>query len=238
MLKERPVEPTRAQAYQRRIAELEAQLRQRDERIAALERDVAQLAQKIAQLSKNSSNSSKPPSSDIIKPPAPQGKHTKGRRGIGGQPGHPKHERASFPPDQSNRVQEHVLDACPGCGGRLKRLPKPPRTIQQAEILERPVTIVEHRGVRYWCRRCRQEHTAPLPRPVVKGGWAGPRLTALVAYRKGVCHASFSTIGQFLLDVLQLPISRGALAKLIRKASAALAAAHEELRVCCHSNPA
>jgi phage shock protein A len=47
MLKERPVEPTREQAYQRRIAELEAQLRQRDERIAALERQVAQLAQKI-----------------------------------------------------------------------------------------------------------------------------------------------------------------------------------------------
>jgi hypothetical protein len=35
-------------------------------------------------------------------------------------------------------------------------------------------------------------HYAPLPRE--KAGLAGPRLTALVAYMKGACHASFSTI--------------------------------------------
>ena len=63
------MEPTREQWYQRRIAELEAQVRQRDERIAALERQVAQLAAQVAKLSKNSSNSSKPPSSDIVNPP-------------------------------------------------------------------------------------------------------------------------------------------------------------------------
>ena len=64
------------QSYIRRIAELEKQLKQRDERIAALEKQVAELvkvnaelADKVAKLSKNSSNSSKPPSSDIVKPP-------------------------------------------------------------------------------------------------------------------------------------------------------------------------
>ncbi len=57
------MEPTREQWYQRRIGELEAQVRQRDERIAALERQVAQLSAQIAKLSKNSSNSSTPPSS-------------------------------------------------------------------------------------------------------------------------------------------------------------------------------
>ena len=62
----------------RRIAELEKQLKQRDERIAALEKQVAELIKvnaeltdKVAKLSKNSSNSSKPPSSDIVKPPKP-----------------------------------------------------------------------------------------------------------------------------------------------------------------------
>ena len=63
------------QFYIQRISELEAQLKQRDERIAALEKQVAELikvnaelADKVAKLSKNSSNSSKPPSSDIVKP--------------------------------------------------------------------------------------------------------------------------------------------------------------------------
>jgi hypothetical protein len=72
-------------------------------------------------------------------------------------------------------------------------------------------------------------HDAPMPATVAKGGLVGPNLTALVAYLKGACHASFSTICKFFLDVLQIKISRGQLAKLVRKASAALAGAYEAL---------
>ena len=54
----------------KRIAELEAQL------TAALDR-IEQLEAALAASQKNSSNSSKSPSSDIVKPPKPKGK---GRR--------------------------------------------------------------------------------------------------------------------------------------------------------------
>ena len=54
-------------------------------------------------------------------------------------------------------------------------------------------------------------------------------LTALVAYWKGVCHASFSTIRKFFRDVLELPLARGYLAKVIGKVSAALAKPYDEL---------
>jgi transposase len=54
-------------------------------------------------------------------------------------------------------------------------------------------------------------------------------LTALVAYLKGVGHASFSTIRKFLRDVAQVTISRGQLAKVIAKVSQALAETHAEL---------
>ena len=224
------MEPTRERWYRRRIAELERQLRERDERIAVLERQGTQLTEQVARLSKKSSNSSKPPSSDIVKPPKPPAPKGKRKRKIGGQPGHPKHEREPFPPDEVNRVRTYQLNCCPDCGGRLKRLRTAPRTIQQVEIIERPIQIVEHRGERYWCRHCQKEHTARLPRHVVKGGLAGPNLTALVAYLKGVCHASYSTIRKFFRDVLKLTISRGELAKLIRKAGSALAGAYQELR--------
>lgn len=56
-------------------------------RIDRLESHVAQLQDEVARLKKNSSNSSKPPSSDIVKPKGPNGR--KGKRKIGGQPGHP-----------------------------------------------------------------------------------------------------------------------------------------------------
>jgi hypothetical protein len=54
-------------------------------------------------------------------------------------------------------------------------------------------------------------------------------LTALVAFMKGVCHASFSTIRKFLRDVVRVDVSRGYLAKLIHKVSLSLAPAYAEL---------
>ena len=70
---------------------------------------------------------------------------------------------------------------------------------------------------------------APLPEAVEKAGLFGPRLTALVAFMKGVCHASFSTVRKFLRDVVRVTISRGYLAKLIAKVSESLAQAYAEL---------
>lgn len=222
------MEPTREQSYQRRIAELEAEVGQRDERIADLQRQLARLAEQVAKLSKNSSNSSKPPSSDIVKPPKPPTPPGQGKRRIGGQPGHPQHEREAFPPDQIDRTRTYEMNRCPDCGGKLKRL-RDERIIQQAEIVRQPVVITEHRAGSYQCTHCGKMHDAPMPATVTKGGLVGPNLTALVAYLKGVCHASFSTIRRFLRDVLQITISRGQLAKLIRKTSSALAGTYQEL---------
>jgi len=63
-----------------------------------------------------------PPSSDIVKPPPatrPQGK----KRRIGGQPGHPRHQRPPFPPDQIDQTRLYTLARCPDCGGPLRPAP-------------------------------------------------------------------------------------------------------------------
>jgi transposase len=191
------------------------------ERIAGLEAE-------LAKAKKNSSNSSKPPSSDMVKPPKPSAKSGKKRK-RGGQPGHPQHVRPIFPPEAVNHIQPHTLDCCPDCGGSLRLAKRPPDVLQQIEITETPTIVTEHRGLAHWCPHCRKFHYAPLPDAVVKAGLFGPRLTALVAFMKGVCHASFSTIRKFLRDVAQVDVSRGYLAKLVAKASASLAAAYAEL---------
>src|SRR5450755_4851807 len=121
------------------------QCRIRDAKIAALEEKVAhleelvtRLEQKLASSKKNSSTSSKPPSSDIVKPkpPLPDGQ----KRSIGGQPGHPKHEREPFPPEQVTHFEEHLLEACPCCGGRLRRNGHLARVVQQIDIERPPLT--------------------------------------------------------------------------------------------------
>jgi transposase len=223
------VEPTREQAYQRRIAELEAE-------VADLKVQIVRLTEQIAKLSKNSSNSSKPPSSDIVKPRKAVSS-PKNKRKIGGQPGHAKHDRVPFAPEEIDQVETHRPDRCPDCGGPVSARPKETRVVQQVELVERPVEIVEHRCEGCWCRRCRKTVYARPPQAVAKGGLLGPRLTALVGYLKGVCHASFSTIRKFFRDVLTIPISRGQLAKVIGKVSASLGNAHGELCLRLPSEP-
>jgi len=81
--------------------------------------------------------------------------------------------------------------------------------IQQVEIVRKPVQIVEHRANSYRCIHCGKTHDAAMPAKVIKCGLIGPNFTALVAYLKGVCHASFSTIRKYLRDVVGLVVSRG-----------------------------
>jgi transposase len=220
------VEPAKEQTYKRRIAELEAQ-------VAALKAEVARLAELVARLSKNSSNSSKPPSSDIVKPPKGMASRSSGsqkkKRKIGGQPGHAKHEREPFTPDELDDIREYELCDCPDCGGRVSPRRTPTRVVQQVELIAKPVEIIEHRAQGGWCRRCKKFVYAPLPAAVDQGGLLGPELTALAGYLKGVCHASFSTIRKYFRDVLKISISRGQLAKVIRKVSTAMAPAYEAL---------
>src|SRR5215469_16521959 len=94
--------------------------------VATLSATVARLQEQLAAARKDSSNSSKPPSSDIVKPPKPAPPEGQQRRRIGGQPGHPKHQRAAFPPEAINGASlDHRLDLCPACGHGLQ----PMRTI-------------------------------------------------------------------------------------------------------------
>lgn len=191
------------------------------ERITALEAE-------LAKAKKNSSNSSKPPSSDMVKPPKPPRKDGQ-RRKLGGQPGHEQHLRSEFPPEAIDKVVPYTLDCCPDCGGRLRPFENLADVVQQVEITATPTIVTEHQSLGYWCPRCHKFHCAPLPEAVRKAGLFGPRLTALVAFMKGVCHASFSTIRKFLRDVVRVEVSRSYLAKLIAKVCASLAGAYRQL---------
>ncbi|MGQ9635998.1 MAG: IS66 family transposase [Bryobacteraceae bacterium] len=227
--------PATEQAYQQIIRRQEQIIRRQQARIAELEGLVArltarveELSAQVARLSKNSSNSSKPPSSDIVKPPKPPPAGG-GKRHLGGQPGHARHERTPFAPDQINQIIDYRLDRCPDCGARLRPLKRPPRTLQQVEMPETPLLVTEHRAYAAWCPRCRRTHDAAWPPEVEKAGLVGPRLSALLAWLKGVGHCSFSTVERFCRDVLGLGLSRGQLAKVVGKASVALRAAYEAL---------
>ena len=195
-----------------------------------LEGRIVALEAQLAAASKNSTNSSKPPSSDIVKAAlADRKKKGKKKRKKGGQPGHPKHERPAFSPEQIDKTQDYALDSCPDCGGKLEVLENPASVVQQIEVVAQPTKITEHRSRTCFCGKCQKEFVAPIPRAVRQAGLVGPRMTALIGYLKGACHCSFSTIRKYLRDVVGATISRGQLRKVCGKVARSLDHAYEAL---------
>jgi transposase len=215
-------------AQQARLVELAAE-------VVNLQQQISHLQKQLAAARKDSSTSSKPPSSDIVKPPLPSrtspADDPATKRTIGGQPGHPRHERTPFSPAECNGgIYTHVATHCPECGQGLLPSDRPPKVIQQVDIQDVPLVIEEHRGQSGYCPHCQKVQEASLPPVIANGGLVGPRLTTLVAYLKGVCHASYSTVRKFLRDVVGVTISRSELCKVIGRVTEALAKPYEELR--------
>jgi transposase len=193
-----------------------------------LQQQVEALKRQVAVLSKNSSNSSKRPSSDDLTKP-PSHRRRKGKRKLGAQPGHPLHERTPFAPDEIDAFHDYHPECCPDCGDLLAPADWAPKTLQQVELQPIVVRKEEHRAHAGWCERCRRIHYAAFPPAVEKAGLFQEHLTALVAYLKYAHHASFSTIRNFLRDVLGIKVCRGFLCKLIQKVSGALRQPYAEL---------
>jgi transposase len=191
---------------------------------------VQDLKARVAALGKDSSTSSKPPSSDIVKPPKPKAKGGQKKRKIGGQPGHKKHERKRLPPEELDHQHELTLACCATCRGPLQNASWATVIVQHVELVRRAFEVSEYRVPWFWCPRCRTHQSAELPELMEKSGLFGPRMSAFVAYLKGACHMSYTTIQSLLQDVLRIPVSTGYLAKVVNKAGEALDESYAELR--------
>jgi hypothetical protein len=199
-------------------AKLRAEVQELNARLAELEA-------KLAKVLKNSSNSSKPPSSDITNPPPKPGKQASGsgkKRKRGGQPGHPRHTRPPFQADEIDDTWIHYYTGCPCCGGTLVNSDEPPKIMQQVEIQALPIHVEEHQRFNQCCQNCGKVSLVPWPEDLQRAGLVGPRLTTLIGFLKSACHMSFSCIRKYLRDVVGVTISRGQLRKLVSKVTDSL----------------
>jgi len=195
------------------------------ERIRQLEQENAMLKERIAQLEKNSSTSSKPPSSDMVKPTKIVRKRGSKRK-QGGQRGHRKFTRQPFGVEQVDEVIEYEFRGKDAEG--LKALDEW-LIIQQVELPEKMYKIVEHRARKYLDPVTGKIHIAPIPDTIRKGGLLGSDMTAATAFMKGSCHMSYTTIRAFFKELMKLDISRGMLCKATQKVSQALHPLYDQL---------
>ncbi len=155
----------------RRIAELEAALASMAEEITDLRR----------QLAKNSSNSSKPPSSDGLKKPAPRSLRGKSGKKSGGQVGHRGDTlRQTSTPDF---VERHEATHCSACQSALTA--EMVKGIEKRQVFDLPaprLEVTEHQAAVYCCDHCRATTTAGFPDGVAAHVQYGTRMRAVAVY--------------------------------------------------------
>ena len=202
-----------------------AEIKTLKEYIKVLEQKIQLLEERIAQLEKNSGNSSKPPSSDIVKQTKVTRKFVRKRK-RGGQRGHRKFSRKPFEPEQIDEVIEYEFKDKDAEG--LKPLDEW-FVIQQIVLPEKMYKVIEHRGRKYYEPATGRIHIAPIPDEIRKAGLLGADVTAFAAFMKGRCHMSYTTIRAFFKELMKLDISQGMLCKATQKVSKALKPSYEQL---------
>lgn len=136
-------------------------------RISELERIVAQQAAEIAELkrrlNKDSSNSSKPPSSDGLKKPSRTSSlREQGKNPSGGQKGHKGGTLKQV--EHPNHVVTHKLEQCPDCGRSLVQ--QGAHGIIKRQVFDLPVVqveVTEHRAEMKFCTCCQKQVIASFP---------------------------------------------------------------------------
>ncbi len=213
----------------RQTPEAQALLRLLLTRIAEQDLRIAALEAEVAALKKTPRNSSLPPSSEHphAKPPRDQKQNGPGKK-RGGQPGHPKHERALIPTEQCQAVVPLKPERCRRCGETLVGMDPEPLRHQVWDVPEIKPLVTEYQLHRLTCPCCQESTCAPLPTGV-PASQGGPRLVALVALLMGSFRQSKRRVALFLDSVLQQPCSPGWVVKLQQQATAALTPAYEEL---------
>jgi transposase len=193
--------------------------------VAAFEQRIANLEER---LNTNSTNSSKPPSSDALsvkrRPPTPPSGKKRG-----GQPGHLRRVRSLVPSEQLRKLVVCKPTNCRQCGGDLQGDDPAPLRQQVAELPPVLPVVDEYELHRLACPHCRIRTCATLP-PGVPTGAFSPRLRAVLSVLVGAYRLTKRPVQQLVFDLLGLSISLRMIARLERQGAAELEAPVEELR--------
>lgn len=195
------------------------------------------LKRKIAQLVKNSTNSSKPPSSDNPQDknqhPKTHNKNNKKKRKPGGQPGHRGNNRELIPVEQVDDLIHYYPTQCNSCGNALSQDETAneagePFRWQVAEIEPIKPIITEHQVHTTLCE-CGCQTSASLPAEVLKSNF-GPRLASIIAYLAAILHVSRRGTLEFCETLLNVNIALGSVQNLLEDTSEALEPIDKELK--------
>jgi transposase len=192
---------------------------------------IADLQRQLAEKSsspKDSSNSSKPPATDIV----PRTRSLRGRSGKkpGGQSGHPGHTRRQT--DTPDLIQLQRPSCCSGCGSALPDS-LPATVAERRQVIDLPPThalTTEYQALAVTCPHCHAWTVGAFPASVTASLAFGPRLQAVVVHLKEIQHLSYQRLQETLHDLFGCSIGQASLVGLVADAAETCREAHARLK--------
>jgi transposase len=194
----------RIQAENQKIIELQAaRISELEERVKSLE----------VTLNKNSSNSSKPPSTDTLarEKPNPKSSRIKSGKKVGGQPGHVGKTLTLV--DNPDKTIVHEVKKCKNCGKNLDD--KMAIDYDRRQVFDIPpvkIYVEEHKAEIKKCS-CGCINIADFPEEVKFPVQYGPRITSLAVYLHDYQLIPYDRCCELLSDVCGCEISPSTLIK-------------------------
>ena len=194
------------------------------DQLLAAEQQVQDLLRKVRQLEDgqalNSSNSSKPPSSDGLTKPPPRSLRQKTARKPGGQPGHPGHTLQ--PVQKPDQIILHPLDRCPcgQCGG-VSLQGQAVQDYERRQVFDFPplrLSVTEHQVEIKQCPVSGLRAKSSFPLGVEAPVQYGPHFRGFTLYLFHQQLLPFDRLRQTCLDLFGQPLSLGTLTQTNHRA--------------------
>jgi transposase len=191
-----------------------------------------QLFEEVARLkaiiNRNSSDSSKPPSSDFLKKSekAKVEPLDEGKRKPGGQPGHQGTTRKGF--GRVDRFEKTKVESCPNCGSQ-SWIDMGVKTRQTARLVKNPIEIVEYEQHQCRCQSCETVVWGEMPSEVIGEQDLEASLQGMLAWLGTYAHMSYEKQQEWLVQMGVEGMGIGTLAATTERVAVSVRAKVEEL---------
>lgn len=202
------------------------------EAISRLTKENEELKQRVKdlefRLSKDSHNSSKPPSSDGYQKKPIVNQRTKTGRSLGGQPGHKSNAKPFH--EHPDRVYYHFPNGC-DCGTAYWE-EKPYETFQVIDLPPIKAYVTEHRKMKYRCRNCGEEFSGEFSATKGNRIQYGPKVRSLAAYLNQYQIIPYNRLKEMFKDLLSIDLSEGSLVNFVKETGKGLNAFKKHVNGC------
>ena len=206
-------------------------VKKQSEEISALKKRIKALEDRLG---KNSTNSSKPPSSDW--PKKRKNLRKRSDKAPGGQKGHKGHNLKMV--ENPDYTEIHQLDTCNSCGCSLKATA--PTGYKRRQVFELPpieVEVTEHRAEEKTCPHCGANNQASFPDGITQPAQYGPRIKAILTYLNQYQLIPYQRLSELFYDLFGHSLSQGTLVNTNRTCFEALKISEEAIKDKIISSP-